>query len=96
MRIEDKIFQILSRELQLDMPKPVKAKRKVVNDIIALLDSSQEEPTEGLREDLKQYITNALYYAYSFNTPVKVTSDFDKWVEEQVNGVDEYLKEKGK
>jgi hypothetical protein len=43
-RLEEKIFTILSKELQLDMPRPVAAKRKVVNDIIALIESQPEQP----------------------------------------------------
>jgi hypothetical protein len=45
-----------------------------------------------IMEDLKQYITNLLYYAFSFNGPTKITAEFDKWAEEQINNIDEYLK----
>jgi hypothetical protein len=38
-RIEETIMQILNKHLQLDMPHPIAAKRKVVNDIIELLDN---------------------------------------------------------
>ena len=47
--------------------------------------------SETVRDDLKQYITNMLYYAYYFNCPTKVVPEFDKWVELQVNGIDEYF-----
>ncbi len=42
-----------------------------------------------MNEDLKQYITNALYFA-QYNKMVNV--DFDMWVESQVNGLDEFIK----
>jgi hypothetical protein len=45
-RLEEKLFTLLSKELQLDMPRPVAAKRKVVNEIIALIESSQSAPEE--------------------------------------------------
>jgi hypothetical protein len=41
-------------------------------------------------DDLKQYVTNLLYYAFSFNGPTKVTDEFDKWVEEKTNELEEY------
>jgi len=50
-RLEEKIFAILSKELQLDMPRPVAAKRKVVNEIIALIASQPEQPREVEKYD---------------------------------------------
>ncbi len=55
-RIEDKMFAILSKELQLDMPKPVAAKRRVVNDITALIDAGYYE------KEFVSYLSS--YYAY--------------------------------
>ena len=50
-------------------------------------------PAEGAEAiDLKQYMTNLLYYVAD---PVNVPADqLDHWVEEMVNGIDEYFKSK--
>jgi hypothetical protein len=54
----------------------------------------QSEPDKDeLREDLKQYITNALYYAHDDADGID-DYEFDKWVDEQINGIDEYFKSK--
>lgn len=47
-----------------------------------------------MNEDLKQYVTNLLYYSYAFNEENKKVEsfEFDKWVEERVNEIDEYFK----
>ncbi len=42
-------------------------------------------------DDLKQYMTNLLYYAHTEAKDMD-NSQFDKWVEEMINGIDEYLK----
>jgi hypothetical protein len=45
-------------------------------------------------DDLKQYMTSMVYAAYSFNDQNKLVDDnpeFDKWVEEHINGIMEYL-----
>jgi acyl carrier protein len=59
-RLEEKILNILSRELQLDMPRPVSAKRKVVNEIIALIESQPKPAVEqgGSAEEmsLRDYV----------------------------------------
>lgn len=43
-----------------------------------------------MKDDLKQYITNCLYYVrdkvYNLNP-----DEFDAWVESQINGIDEYF-----
>lgn len=55
----------------------------------------QQQPTaEGAEQlaDLKQYMTNLLYYVAD---PANVPADqLDHWVEEMVNGIDEYFKSK--
>ena len=41
--------------------------------------------------DLMQYVTNMLYYVRN-NTKDMSADEFDKWVEEQVLGIEEYFK----
>jgi len=42
-------------------------------------------------EDLKQYITNILYYAH-IEAKAMSSIQFDKWVEEMIEGIDGYFK----
>ena len=58
----------------------------------AMSPKPQEEITE-FNADLKQYITNALYAAYTFEIENKLVtnSEFDEFVEREVNGLDEYF-----
>ncbi len=44
-----------------------------------------------MNEDLKQYITNLLYYVYAEANNINST-EFDQWVEEIINGIDGYFK----
>jgi hypothetical protein len=44
-----------------------------------------------MNEDLKQYVTNLLYYAYAEANNIK-PPEFDQWVEEMIDGIDEYFK----
>ena len=58
--------------------------------------TDQFQPSEIMPSDsildLKQYVTNLLYFAYTQgNTNVK-TPTFDKWVEEMIDGIDGYFK----
>lgn len=43
-----------------------------------------------MKEDLKQYMTNLLYYAHD-NLNDARGQEFDKWVEEKINEIDEYF-----
>jgi len=43
-----------------------------------------------MKEDLKQHITNLLYYAHVEAMSMH-SIDFDRWVEGQINGIDEYF-----
>lgn len=47
-----------------------------------------------MNEDLKQYITNLLYYAYAFEKDEKLYTsvEFDEWVEENVDLIDDFFK----
>jgi hypothetical protein len=50
-----------------------------------------------MNEDLKQYMTNLLYYAHNYehahnNTNSRTSQEFDEWVEEMITGIDEYFK----
>lgn len=45
-----------------------------------------------MKEDLKQYITNLLYYAHVEAMSMH-SIDFDKWVEEHVDLIDQYFKD---
>lgn len=42
-------------------------------------------------DDLKQYITNLLYYAHIEALSMN-TTEFDKWVEDNVDLIDEFFK----
>ena len=46
---------------------------------------------EELTADIKQYVTNLLYSAYEKGEECELSSEFDKWVEEQTDLIDEYL-----
>lgn len=47
-----------------------------------------------IMDDLKQYITNLLYFAHGEEKDELNSHQFDKWVEEMVEGIDEYLNSK--
>jgi hypothetical protein len=64
-----------------------------ITDAIA----SEHQPTAEGAEDLKQYMTNLLYSAYDkgakqIEPPESERIELDKWVEEMINGIDEYFK----
>ena len=44
-----------------------------------------------MKEDLKQYMTNLLYYAH-FEAKDMDSLQFDQWVDEMIEGIDEYFK----
>lgn len=47
----------------------------------------------GITADLKQYITNLLYFAHEDNEEFnRIPSKFDEWVGEQVENIDGYFK----
>lgn len=61
-------------------------------DALLAMKAWREMPTEdGISIDLKQYITNMLYYVRDKNYNLN-PNEFDAWVEEQINGIDEYFK----
>jgi hypothetical protein len=51
-----------------------------------------------MKEDLQQYITNLLYYAYTFDKTNKLVDnkEFDDWVDEMIEGINEYFIENSK
>ena len=66
------------------------------DEILAMI--SPLPPAEGA-DDLKQYMTNLLYSAYDKGAKQVEPSesdrkDLDQWVEEMINGIDEYFKSK--
>ncbi len=75
-----------------------------IDDIFAIIESEisqlkeqikkEEQPLKSAEEkiDLMQYMTNALYYAYNAPTNSLVVPEFDKWVEDQIEGINEYFK----
>ncbi len=62
------------------------------------IEKGQREALEaGINEDLKQYLTNLLYSAFDkganyIEPPQSEKEKFDKWVEEMIDGIDEYFK----
>ena len=51
--------------------------------------------SQGMNEDLKQYITNLLYYAH-IEAQTMTMKEFDEWVEREVDNIDSYFKETNK
>ena len=86
-RVEEAIMQILNSNLQLDMPHPLKAKRTVVNEIVALFDGQydsqfRETPSDEIRQKLIAY------------DKFMSSHDFNGRLLSPEQAVDEFLKQK--
>lgn len=60
-RIEESIMDILNENLQLDMRNPVRAKRIVVNEIIALLDECRITSHRKQLKDFNSWMCGKQY-----------------------------------
>jgi len=90
MTWKDKRFKLESeiKDLESEPDKQLYLLARLIAELHALTPS---EPEDELREDLKQYMTNLLYAAAN-EGPTMGNPQFDKWVDEQLDGIDAYLK----
>ena len=76
--------------------KEIMEKYGITEDMVD--DYMKQFPTKEPQgaEDLKQYMTNLLYAAYAFNDKNKLVdnTEFDKWVEEQTELLEQYHNER--
>ena len=68
----------------------------IANDILSEYKQIDQQsgvmPSDSELEDLKQYMTNLLYFARTQGSTNVKNFTFDKWVEEMVDGIDKYFK----
>lgn len=62
------------------------AMQKYAEDYHTQFSQPSEQTESAELTDLKQYVTNLLYFAHSVSS-----DDFDAWVEEQTNNLDQYF-----